>query len=323
MAFTSKQRRFGRRSQRVSKDDGIQSVRCRVCGNHLRVISGRHLSKHGIDREEYMEEYRLTPDELIAKDFRLLRSSRRDFVPHGRREWIAAIRKVYKRDRTIAARHLQRHYPHLYHQALWIFGGWDKALRAGGFDPDRMRIRRAWDEETIIAGIRRLRERELPLYAAYAMRRHAGLFKKALRQYGSWNKALAVAGIATVKAHFPSVRLVVLRALREHMETRSKNAVSPALILQAEYYFGSVRKAMSALGKDQRLLRSWSTARILKMLRRLHRAKAGLAYAEARRSVPALVSAAETYFGSWGRALYAAGIDPNLYFVHHRWRKAG
>ncbi len=26
------------------------------------------------------------------------------------------------------------------------------------------------------------------------------------------------------------------------------------------------------------------------------------------------MSAAEAYFGSWGKALYAAGIDPNLYF---------
>jgi hypothetical protein len=37
--------------------------------------------------------------------------------------------------------------------------------------------------------------------------------------------------------------------------------------------------------------------------------------------VPALVSAAEAYFGRWGKALYAAGIDPSLYFVHHTWRK--
>ena len=36
----------------------------------------------------------------------------------------------------------------------------------------------------------------------------------------------------------------------------------------------------------------------------------------------ALVSAAEAHFGSWGKALYAAGIDPNLYFVHHKWHKS-
>jgi hypothetical protein len=33
------------------------------------------------------------------------------------------------------------------------------------------------------------------------------------------------------------------------------------------------------------------------------------------------VSAAEAYFDSWGKALYTAGIDPNLHFVHHTWRK--
>jgi hypothetical protein len=44
--------------------------------------------------------------------------------------------------------------------------------------------------------------------------------------------------------------------------------------------------------------------------------------AEAQRTCPALVSAAEVYFGSWGKALHAAGIDPNLYFVHHTVRRA-
>jgi hypothetical protein len=31
----------------------------------------------------------------------------------------------------------------------------------------------------------------------------------------------------------------------------------------------------------------------------------------------AVLSAAEAYFGSWGKALQAAGIDPNLYFFVH------
>jgi hypothetical protein len=33
------------------------------------------------------------------------------------------------------------------------------------------------------------------------------------------------------------------------------------------------------------------------------------------------VSAAEAYFESWGRALHAPGIDPNLYFVRRKWRE--
>src|SRR4030095_975872 len=69
-------------------DDGVAFVVCRICGDYLRVISGQHLSKHDNDRETYMEEYHLTPDELMAKDFRIIQSSS---------EWIAAVRKVYKK----------------------------------------------------------------------------------------------------------------------------------------------------------------------------------------------------------------------------------
>src|SRR5262249_46303124 len=83
-------KRLGRRRLRLDGDEGIDFVRCRICDDHRRVISGRHLSKHDTDRETYMEEYHLTPNELIAKDFRMIRSSRRGFYPHGKSAWIAA-----------------------------------------------------------------------------------------------------------------------------------------------------------------------------------------------------------------------------------------
>ena len=76
-------------------------MRCRICGDHRRVISGRHLSKHDIDRETYMEEYHLTPDELIAKDFRRIQSSCRGYYPNGKNEWIAAMKNVCKKDGKI------------------------------------------------------------------------------------------------------------------------------------------------------------------------------------------------------------------------------
>jgi hypothetical protein len=45
--------------------NGIDFVRCRICGDRRRVISGRHLSKHETDRNTYMEEYaRDAPDSL-------------------------------------------------------------------------------------------------------------------------------------------------------------------------------------------------------------------------------------------------------------------
>jgi hypothetical protein len=94
-----------------------------------------------------------------------------------------------------------------------------------------------------------------------------------------------------------------------------------ALKLEAEHYFGSLEKAIATLKKQRQRLPGWNRRKIITTLSRMHHSKESLAYGRARRVVPALVSAAEAHFGSWGKALYGAGIDPNLYFVHHKWRK--
>lgn len=122
VGYRIQRKRLGPRRRKLDGEKGFDFVRCRICGDHRRVISGRHLSKHDIDREAYMEEYHLTPDELIAKAFRVIQSSRRGYYPNGRSEWIDAVKKVYKRDGKIFARYLQDKYKHLYEQGIWIFG---------------------------------------------------------------------------------------------------------------------------------------------------------------------------------------------------------
>jgi hypothetical protein len=57
-------------------------------------------------------------------------------------------------------------------------------------------------------------------------------------------------------------------------------------------------------------LDGWSEAKIIAAITELHRSQHSLKYSEVRRKWGALISAAEAYFGSWGRALRAAGIDP-------------
>jgi hypothetical protein len=89
-----------------------------------------------------MEEFHLTPDELIAKAFRVIRSSQPGYYSHGKNEWIAAVKKEYKWDGKVFAGHLQAKHKHLSEQGIWIFGDWDKALLPAGFDPRKMRIRR-------------------------------------------------------------------------------------------------------------------------------------------------------------------------------------
>lgn len=117
-------RRQSRKIRTHDKAEGVDFVRCAICGKHLRVISGRHLSTHGTDRDTYIEEYRLSPDQLCAKEFRRLHSSRPGYYPHRKRDWIAAIKRIHKRDGQVSSGYIQCKYPHIYNQGLWIFGDW-------------------------------------------------------------------------------------------------------------------------------------------------------------------------------------------------------
>ena len=151
--------------------DTTDFVRCRICGDHRRVISGRHLSKHGIDRQAYMQEYRLSPDKLCSKSFRINHSSRPDYCPHNKRECIAAMKAVYKQHGNVYAGFLQKHCPNPYLEVLWLKGGdRDVALRVLGFTPERMRLRMYWDDERAITNIRFLREKGVLLYPAYVLK---------------------------------------------------------------------------------------------------------------------------------------------------------
>src|SRR5215472_16548251 len=108
MGGSRERKHLGPRRRRLDGAEGTDFVRCRICGDHRRVISGRHLSKHDTDRETYMEEYHLTSDELIAKDFRVLQSSRRGYSPHSKSEWIAATKTFHERHGKVFAKYLQR-----------------------------------------------------------------------------------------------------------------------------------------------------------------------------------------------------------------------
>jgi hypothetical protein len=176
-------------------DDGFDFVCCRICGDHRRVISGRHLSKHDTDRETYMHEYHLTPDELIAKDFRVIQSSRPGYYPNDKRDWITTVKKLHKQGESVFAGDLQDKHPFLYDQGVWIFGDWDNALRGAGFDPDKMRMQGSWDRQKIIKKLQNMRDRNLPLYAHYMLKNHTALFSSSRREFGSWDNALRAVGI--------------------------------------------------------------------------------------------------------------------------------
>jgi hypothetical protein len=136
--------------------------------------------------------------------------------------------------------------------------------------------------------------------------------------FGITDKVLIASGINN-KEIPRKTRLGLLKELRDALE--SGREISQALRSEITHYFGSLRQAKIALKTNPKLLSGWSKPKIITVLAQMHRSKEKLNYGTGRREFPALVSAAEAYFGSWGRALHAADIDPNLYFCRHKWRK--
>ncbi len=106
----------------------------------------------------------------------MIRSSRPGFYPHGKSDWIAAVKKLHKQGESVFAGDLQDKHPYLYDQGVWIFGDWDKALQAAGFDPEKMRLQGSWNRQKIIKKLQLMRDRNLPLYAHYMFKNHTIIF---------------------------------------------------------------------------------------------------------------------------------------------------
>ena len=91
-------------------------------------------------------------------------------------------------------------------------------------------------------------------------------------------------------------------------------------------FFGSWREAIQAAGIDYNKVSKheyWSKERIRQRIRELHAAGESLSHEEAKRNHGALVSAASSprYFGSWGAAIKAAGLDYDEIRKINRWTK--
>jgi hypothetical protein len=89
-------------------------------------------------------------------------------------------------------------------------------LHAAGFDPAKMRERSVGDKEKIIEKLCALHKKHLPALRCIRHGESSQAFSAALRQYSSWAKALAAAGV-TKKPRTKKIykgRLSLLNALQ-------------------------------------------------------------------------------------------------------------
>jgi hypothetical protein len=98
------------------------------------------------------------------------------------------------------------------------------------------------------------------------------------------------------------------------MWSRKLRLTYPSLHSAAIHWFGSYPKAVDAAGLDYKTIQKlqtgrWNAQSVRRQLRQLHRSKVPLHHAAMDRDHPALMVAAYRYFGSYGSAVNAAGLN--------------
>jgi hypothetical protein len=190
--------------------------------------------------------------------------------------------------------------PGLQSAAAGYFGGRRKALLAAGFPSPELRH---WTKGIVVEAIRHRHQQGLPMINVG--RWDSALLSAAHRHYGSWTKAMAAAGLESCQRKWSEQRMLawVRSWYRLPKDQRPKRDVN--LYAATLRRFGNARSAMLAAGIDPDQ-NKWSEQRVIDAIQ--DRYVKGLPMKYVRCEDLALISAAKRFFGSWHKAMQAAGV---------------
>jgi hypothetical protein len=94
---------------------------------------------------------------------------------------------------------VQQDDPALHAAAVRRFGDFETALRAAGFEPDRVRRRRRWSKDTVIRALRAADRRKTPLSDSAVRQQYPALHGASVRLFGTYTAARSAARRSTGK----------------------------------------------------------------------------------------------------------------------------
>jgi hypothetical protein len=104
--------------------------------------------------------------------------------------------RQYHRDRNaLNSGAIQKEDPGLHAAAVRHFSSYDEALRAAKVDPQKVRERRSWTQEDVVAGLRKSQKSGGAMSDSAVRRDSPALYGAAVRMFGSFTAARNAAGI--------------------------------------------------------------------------------------------------------------------------------
>ena len=168
------------------------------------------------------------------------------------------LRKLQRAGESLAASRIHNAHPALYDAAYHHFGGYGKALEAIGLGYKQVRLSRAWTNDSIIAELKALEQKDVDMRSLALRKMDHGLHMAAYTHFGSYQKALEAAGIEyppkkPLAGWTRSQVLARLRELHEEGEDLRYAAMKEkhsALFFAARYYFEAYIPAVKKAGLD-------------------------------------------------------------------------
>jgi hypothetical protein len=246
-------------------------------------------------------------------------------IPLWTRDRIATeLKKLHRSGHDICSRNLRRSHSRLHSAARHWFGSYRDAVQAAGIDYSAISHEPAnrWSKKAIIRQIRQRKGK--PLHHAAMEREMPALVLAAYRYFGTYRKAIEAAGLDYASVRVRPKRIWnarrIVAQLRQAQRERSglwRGAVKrsrPRLLRAAQRYFGSYRRAAKAAGFASTTLipppyRHWSPAMVLQELQRMHSKREPLNPTNLREHHPYLIRVCARRFGSYRKAITAAGIE--------------
>lgn len=187
---------------------------------------------------------------------------------------------------------------------------------------------RKWTRERVLTTIRQLdRQGECLSTRRMAQLGYSGMVTTTYKEgyFGGWRNALRAAGLDPAQASRRQTKWTrerIIEHIRE-LHSRGDDLSHSAAKRRHQYlvvvagdprFFGSWKAAIEAAGFDYERIckhRSWTRAKIVEQIRELYRRGEHLSHEAVKRRYGSLVSAASSkrYFGSWERAIRAAGLS--------------
>lgn len=242
---------------------------------------------------------------------------------------VSTILELRRGGEKLNSDYAQKNHRPLYLAACTYCGGWKQAIKAAGLSYEDVRIKtpnrkRVWSKEIVIETIKGMHNAGEELNSNYIQTERQRLYGAANKYFGSWQQAVAAAGLDYRLLRKRTLKSWTKTAIVDEIIRRSGTGLSirggdvttldRGLYQAARRHFGKNgwAKARVLAGFDPidpNPQKMWDQEAVVEEILRLYHNGIPLNTAALVGDFGYIRSAGEKYFGSWRKAVRAAGLN--------------